>query len=98
MELKNKGYRNIAIIAKNSKICNKIYKRIIEKSIKVELISEDLIKYDGGITIVPSYLSKGLKFDNVIVADFNSYDNSKVDIKLLYVALTRAMHTLDIIF
>ena len=98
MELKNKGYRNIAIIAKNSKICNKIYKRIIEKNIKVELISEDLIKYDGGITIVPSYLSKGLEFDNVIVADFNSYDNSEVDIKLLYVALTRAMHTLDIIF
>ena len=62
------------------------------------LLLEDLIKYDGGITIVPSYLSKGLEFDNVIVADFNSYDNGEVDIKLLYVALTRAMHTLDIIF
>ena len=61
------------------------------------LLLEDLIKYDGGITI-PSYLSKGLEFDNVIVADFNSYDNGEVDIKLLYVALTRAMHTLDIIF
>lgn len=98
IELKNKGYKNIAIIAKNNENCDKIYKSIIEKNIKAELISEDLIKYDGGITIVPSYLSKGLEFDNVIVADFNSYDNSEVDIKLLYVALTRAMHTLDIIF
>ena len=98
IELKNKGYKNIAIIAKNNENCDKIYKKIIEKNIKAELISEDLIKYDGGITIVPSYLSKGLEFDNVIIADFNSYDNSEVDIKLLYVALTRAMHTLDIIF
>lgn len=98
IELKNKGYKNIAIIAKNNENCDKIYKSIIEKNIKAELISENLIKYDGGITIVPSYLSKGLEFDNVIIADFNSYDNSEVDIKLLYVALTRAMHTLDIIF
>lgn len=98
IELKKKGYKNIAIIAKNNEICDIIYKRIIEKNIKIELISEDLIKYDGGITIVPSYLSKGLEFDNVIIADFNSYDNSEVDTKLLYVALTRAMHTLDIIF
>ena len=51
-----------------------------------------------GINIVPSYLSKGLEFDAVIItdADKNNYTKSEVDTKLLYVCITRAMNTLDI--
>ena len=55
-------------------------------------------EYNGGINIVPSYLSKGLEFDAVIItdADVNNYTKSEVDTKLLYVCITRAMNTLDI--
>lgn len=98
IELNEKGYKNIAIIVKNIEGCNNLYKRINQNKLKVNLLSEEQAKYTGGTTIVPSYLSKGLEFDCVILFDFNSYDMSNIDIKLLYVAMTRAMHTLDILF
>ena len=62
----------------------------------MELITEELNNYGGGITIVPSFLSKGLEFDCVIISDYKNYDESILDTKLLYVAYTRAMHTLDV--
>ena len=47
---------------------------------------------------MPSYLSKGLEFDSVILYNANdaSYTNTNIDMKLLYVAITRAMHELYI--
>ena len=65
--------------------------------VDIKLISENLDKYTGGTIIIPSYLSKGLEFDSVIISDSNKYSENILDIKLLYVACTRAMHTLDII-
>lgn len=97
IELKDKGYKNIAIIAKDMNTCNEIYEKIDKQKIKVNLLSESLEKYDGGTTIIPSYLSKGLEFDSVIICGYDDFDDSDLDIKLLYVAMTRAMHTLDII-
>lgn len=94
--LKSKGYKNITIITKDYEESNKINEKLIQKNIDVELISEKLKKFSGGITIVPSFLSKGLEFDSVIISDYKSYDESILDTKLLYVAFTRAMHTLDV--
>lgn len=96
-ELQNEGFKNIAIIAKDADTCLKIQKKLEDYNIFANLISNDLIKYEGGLIVVPSYLSKGLEFDNVIIFDYDKYSSSKLDIKLLYVAFTRAMHTLDVI-
>ena len=48
---------------------------------------------------MPVYLSKGLEFDAVILteADGDRYPDRELDAKLLYVALTRAMHELYVI-
>jgi len=64
----------------------------------IHIISDKDSEYNGGISVVPSYLSKGLEFDAVIItnADNYNYTNSEVDTKLLYVCITRAMNTLDI--
>lgn len=97
-DLTQNGFKNIAIIAKDENTCGELYKRIDKKATGVNLLTEDLVKYNGGITILPSYLSKGLEFDCVIIFDYNNYDESEIDIKLLYVAMTRAMHTLDVLF
>ena len=43
---------------------------------------------------MPSYLSKGLEFDAVILYNANSVTDNNIDSKLLYVAMTRAMHEL----
>jgi DNA helicase-2/ATP-dependent DNA helicase PcrA len=54
--------------------------------------------YRGGTVIVPSYLAKGLEFDAVIIADASrdTYTEDDLDVKLLYVAMTRALHKLCI--
>lgn len=96
-ELKDKGYKNIAIITKDDKECKTVFEKIKESNINIDLITEELNQYSGNTIIIPSYLSKGLEFDSVIIYDFNKYEESNLDIKLLYVAMTRAMHTLDII-
>ncbi len=48
-----------------------------------------------GLCVIPAALSKGLEFDAVIIADADSY--TERDDKLLYVAMTRAMHELTVI-
>ena len=91
------GRYNIGIIAKDSKQCEKIYEEIKNKYDKVQLISDQIEVFDGGITIVPSYYSKGLEFDSVIIWDYNNYKDTSLDTKLLYVAMTRAMHELNML-
>ena len=47
------------------------------------------------IIIVPSYLSKGLEFDAVIIFTLDEiYSLEEIELKLLYVAMTRPMHRL----
>ena len=91
------GHINIAIITKDFNESLELHKEIINYGVNVELISENLDKYTGGVIVIPSYLSKGLEFDSVIISDFNKYSENMLDTKLMYVACTRAMHTLDII-
>lgn len=91
------GHINTAIITKDFNESLELHKEITNYGVSVELISENLDKYTGGVIVIPSYLSKGLEFDSVIISDFNKYSENILDTKLLYVACTRAMHTLDII-
>lgn len=97
-ESKQKGFSNIAIICKNSKACEEIFKNIKKEFDNVQIINEKSAQYNGGITIVPSYYSKGLEFDCVIIMDYSAYNEEIINKKLLYVAMTRAMHTLDIFY
>lgn len=91
------GNNSVAIITKDSKESLEIYNKINKKIDSIKLVSDDVSEYRGGINIIPSYLSKGLEFDSVIICDINKYNEDILDTKLLYVACTRAMHTLDIV-
>lgn len=97
-EFKQKGFTNIAIIGKTIPDCLKLQKEL--NNDEIHMISSKDAEYNGGINICPSYLSKGLEFDAVIItdADVNNYTKSEVDTKLLYVCITRAMNTLDIYY
>ena len=96
IEFESKNFKNIAIICKTVEDCEKMKKAIGRDDIHI--ISDKDSEYNGGISVVPSYLSKGLEFDAVIItnADIFNYTKSEVDTKLLYVCITRAMNTLDI--
>lgn len=95
-QLKN-GNKNIAIITKDFNESIELYNKIDKELYDIQLISENISEYKGGMNIIPSYLSKGLEFDSVIIYNKNKYNDDVLDTKLLYIAYTRAMHMLDII-
>ncbi len=59
-------------------------------------MDKDNINFDNNINILPSYLSKGLEFDAVVIANRNNFKDNVIDLKLLYVSMTRALHKLII--
>jgi DNA helicase-2/ATP-dependent DNA helicase PcrA len=93
MEKLNKN--RIAIIGKDLEECvqiNFLLRKAKDKSWKLIRGSEDIIDFNR--IIIPSYMTKGLEFDCTIIYDCNNekYRNTEMDKKLLYVALTRALH------
>ena len=68
--------------------------------LNISEITEKNEQYNGGLCIMPSYLSKGLEFDAVIIYNANdrNYSSRNIDMKLLYVAMTRALHELDVTY
>ena len=99
-EYSSSGFKSIAIIGKDMNECKMIKKKIEKYNKDIKLIQSKDSEYHAGISIVPSYLAKGLEFDSVILFNVNSenYKNTVLDIKLLYVAITRAMSKLDVFY
>ena len=58
----------------------------------------DNIFVSDKIMIIPSYLSKGLEFDAVIVSNASNEHYTETERNLFYVVLTRALHKLDIFY
>ena len=99
-EFKEKGYKSIALICKDEKTVNSYYERL-KNEISINKLDENSTSYDGGICVLPVALAKGLEFDAVIVSDVDNENYSKdniLDMKLLYVALTRALHELEVLY
>lgn len=95
----NSGYKSIAIICKTDKDVQNLSKILLKENISHNTINSKNTKYDGGICLIPSYLSKGLEFDVAIIYDVEKYNpENEVDMKLLYVSMTRALHQLDVTY
>lgn len=91
-------FSSIALITKTTKDASTIASEL-EQYIDVQMLeaSEDIARKNA-LTIVPSHLAKGLEFDAVIaVAEEHTYHANENDKKLLYVVMTRAMHSLTLI-
>jgi len=94
-ELKEQ-YKTIAIITKTQYESNKLYESL-KNNIDINLINSNNLNYDSDINILPSYLTKGLEFDSVIIVNKDEFKNNNImDMKLLYVSITRALHKLII--
>lgn len=94
-EIKSKGKSSIAIITKSleeGRELEKLIKKFGEH--KVSLIKGTEKNSNGEIMIIPSYLTKGLEFDGTIIYNpsIENYGDNILDQRLLYVALTRALH------
>ena len=87
-------YDSIGILVENVNEAKEIFSLIANiDNASLCLNSEEKL---GRVTIMPSYLSKGLEFDAVIIPNYNKY-LSTFKKNLLYVSCTRALHNLALI-
>ncbi|MFJ7972684.1 HelD family protein [Psychrobacillus sp. NPDC096389] len=96
----SENVKTIAIIGRTDDECRDMYEKLTAAGISVNAIEANQMKYEGGISVVPIYLAKGLEFDTVLLIDVDEkhYKNTKQDAKLLYVGCTRALHDLRIFY
>lgn len=94
-DIENRGKSSIGIITRTLEEA-----RELEKSIKkycnrkIQLIKGNEKDSPDDVVIIPSYLTKGLEFDGTIIYNplESNYKDNLLNQRLLYVALTRALH------
>jgi len=94
--LSSKEYRTVAILTRTLSEARELHHQLVKVTADLHLIDGSKQAYQGGLSILPVYLSKGLEFDAVIVADadLDHYGPKPWDAKLMYVGCTRALHEL----
>lgn len=99
-DLRGDDLKSFAVICKTMRSA-KEFKRVFSKAgMDLTLMSGKEKEYNAGLVIVPSYLAKGLEFDVVFIPDAEAemYGENDLDIKLLYVAMTRPLHRLHVYY
>lgn len=98
--LRERNHASIAVIGRTEEACRELHAALDQLGLEPELVTPRQTSYRGGLSVMPAYLTKGLEFDAVIVADANAeaYQRIGRDAKLLYVACTRALHELVLFY
>lgn len=88
-------YPTIAIICKDENSLNEASEKL--KDLNLTVLNENNLNYSSNSRILLTVqTAKGLEFDCVIIYDKDSFDDSTLDLRLLYVAETRTLHKLII--
>lgn len=92
------GGVSLGIILKTNSAAKKLHE-LLSQEFDIQLISPDSTRFINGISITSIQMSKGLEFDEVLVPDVgeNTYC-TEYDRSLLYIACTRAMHRLAMLY
>lgn len=93
------GQDTIAVVLRNEEEARKLRTRL-SKVMELLPSEPDNAEFGKGVMVLSVAMTKGLEFDSVLIADptrelFPSDDRN---VKLLYVAATRALHELAIIY
>ncbi len=93
------GYETIAVILRNEAEAKEIAARLGER-IAVEESDPGKAAFGKGILVLPAEYTKGLEFDAVLIYNPTQEDYPEDDghAKLLYVAATRALHELAVVY
>ena len=97
-ELKNENFKTIGILTKSIALAEQLNEQL-NGQFDYKYLTIDTTQFEDGVMIAPTFLVKGLEFDAVIVVDVSD-DNFKtqIDKQALYVACTRAMHELRLLY
>ena len=94
-EIESMGKKSVAVIGRTYEECKKI-KDILKKysNYSWDLVKDTDKTFKLEKVIIPSYMTKGLEFDCSVIYNCNELNYSEVELdkKILYVALTRALH------
>ncbi|WP_028544061.1 HelD family protein [Paenibacillus taiwanensis] len=92
------GYQTTAILTRTTDEARLWHEKLTDSGINAHIIDGRQQQYEGGISVLPVYLSKGLEFDAVIVTHANEthYGINPLEARLLYVGCTRALHHLTL--
>ena len=94
-------FQSAAVICKTAVEAQRIASQL-ETRLKTSfaLITRATDARSADIVVLPGYLAKGMDFDVVVVvgADERTYTDAPLDAKLLYVAVTRALHRLYVLW
>ncbi|PTX59577.1 UvrD-like helicase family protein [Melghirimyces profundicolus] len=93
------GYGNVAIIGRSLQECEKIQRALMTQTdFSVQLLTGEEKTRDVDVVLVPSHVVKGLEFDYVILVTWEeSFSENELDLKLLYVSMTRPLHRLTVL-
>ena len=94
-EWMRQGMTTVAVIVRDMAQAKHI-KKALPDSLGATILDITKPEYQGGVLIAPASSVKGLEFDGVIMADVSreSFPDTELDARLLYVCLTRPLHKL----
>jgi DNA helicase-2/ATP-dependent DNA helicase PcrA len=95
-DLRSQGLNSIAIICKSAEESIGAYESLSGID-EIKLLKSNSIEYEQGLVVIPSYLSKGIEFDAVIIYDASEHVYGDESLRrIFYTACTRAMHDLQL--
>lgn len=95
------GCRSVAVVTKLPRDASELQWRLWEVTdIPARLLIDTDTEYAGGCVVMPAYLTKGLEFDGLILADADAdtWPDDALTARLLYVCLTRPLHYLTLLY
>lgn len=92
------GWASLGIILKTNRETRALYEQL-SKQHSVHLIMPESRQFKNGVSVTSIQMAKGLEFDAVLIPDADSrHYSSAYERSLLYVACTRAMHSLTLLY
>ncbi|MCL1848420.1 MAG: UvrD-helicase domain-containing protein [Clostridiales bacterium] len=92
------GYGSVGLLCKTEKSALSLHRGLKDR-IPLRFITDAGSAELQGLMILPIYMAKGLEFDAVLICDATDENyHSEDDKKLLYIACTRALHKLALLY
>lgn len=92
------SFSSLGIITKTNRDAKLLYD-LLSTDYDVYLLSPESTRFANGVSVTSIQMSKGLEFDEVIIPYVNRDNyNTEDDRSLLYIACTRAMHRLTLLY
>jgi DNA helicase-2/ATP-dependent DNA helicase PcrA len=94
---KKESFRSFALVAKTKEECQSLFRMLEKSNVQAALVTEQQELNHDYISILPIHIAKGLEFDCVGIVSYNEvFTHEELDVKLMYVAMTRPLHRLSV--